>query len=81
MPSMWEGSATGWRRASGNPFVVFACLAQSIRRGALLLLVGRLGRRYFVTVARPDHKDLAAGAKRLKQSNLQQLLRLPPRAV
>ena len=41
----------------------------------------RLGRRYFVTVARPDHKNLAVGAKRLTQRNLQQILRLPPRAV
>ena len=41
----------------------------------------RLGRRYFVTVARPDHKNLAVGAKRLIQSNLQRILRLPPRAV
>ena len=41
----------------------------------------RLGRRYFVTVARPGHKNLAFGAKRLIQSNLQQILRLSPRAV
>src|ERR1039457_5031872 len=41
----------------------------------------RLGRRYSVTVARPDHKNRAVGAKRLIQSNLQRILRLPPRAV
>ena len=41
----------------------------------------RLGRRYFDTVARLDHKNLAVGAKRLTQRNLQQILRLPPRAV
>ena len=41
----------------------------------------RLGGRYFVTVARPDHKNLAVGAKRLTQRNLQQILRLPSRAV
>jgi hypothetical protein len=41
----------------------------------------RLGGRYFVTVARPDHKNLAVGAKRLTQRNLQQILRLLPRAV
>src|ERR1035437_6626155 len=57
--------------------------ASSKRASGLTFQSGgsRLGRRYFVTVARPDHKNLAAGAKRLKQSNLQQILRLPPRAV
>ena len=34
------------------------------------------GGRYFVNVARPEHKNLAVGAKQLTQSNLQQIPRL-----
>ena len=52
---MAETSA-GTTRTSVGRFVILEFLGS-----------GCLGRRYFVTVARPDHKNLAVGAKHTKE--------------